>query len=76
VDHVATPSPKRVLMAFSSFAIWDKNKVIMAISAALWVANMSFQFAGEFNFFISCESHRISYECDSISGIFKVNDHF
>jgi hypothetical protein len=65
-----------MLMAFSSFAIWDKNRNIMAISAALWVANMGFQFAGEFTFSISCESQRISYECDSISAIFKVNDHF
>jgi len=63
-------------MVFSSFAIWDKNKVIMAISAALWVANMSFQLAGEFAFSISCESQRITYECDPISGIPKVNGHF
>jgi hypothetical protein len=57
--HVTTLSLKCVLMVFSSFAIWDKNKVIMAISAALWVANMSFQFVGEFTFSIPCESQRM-----------------
>jgi hypothetical protein len=34
-------------MLFSSFAIWDKSKVIMAISAAVWVINLGFQLAGK-----------------------------
>jgi hypothetical protein len=34
-------------MELSSFAIWDKNKVIMAISAAIWVINLGFQLAGK-----------------------------
>jgi len=35
--------PKYVLMELSSFAIWDKSKVIMAISGAIWVINLGFQ---------------------------------
>ena len=47
--------PKFVLMKFSSFAIWDKNKVVMALTSTLWVANVSYQLAGEFTFPIPCE---------------------
>jgi len=46
-------------MEISSFAIWDKNKVIMIISAVIWVTNMGFQFSGEFTFSIPCESQRM-----------------
>ena len=59
MPHATTLSPKCVLMEISSFAIWDKNKVIMAISAGLWLANMAFQFSGEFTFSIPCESQRM-----------------
>jgi hypothetical protein len=44
--------PKYVLMKLSSFAIWDRNKVIMAISAALWVINLGFQVTGKLAFSI------------------------
>ena len=40
--------PKHVLMKLSSFAIWEKNKAIVAISAAIWVINFGFQFSGKF----------------------------
>jgi hypothetical protein len=40
-------------MGLSSFAIWDKNKVIMAISAAIWAINLGFQSAGKLTFSIS-----------------------
>ena len=39
--------PKYVLMELSSFAIWDRSKVITAISAAIWVNNLGFQIAGK-----------------------------
>jgi hypothetical protein len=32
---------------FSRVAIWDKNKVIMAIATGLWVINTSFLTYGE-----------------------------
>jgi hypothetical protein len=71
--HATTLFLKYVLMGHSSFAIWDKNKVIMAISAAIWAINLGFQLAGKLT---------LSYppvnpnEYDLISGIVKVNDHF
>jgi hypothetical protein len=48
--HAMTLFPKYVLMKPSSFAIWDRNKVIMAISAAIWVINVGFQLTGELTF--------------------------
>jgi hypothetical protein len=59
-------------MEISSFAIWHKNKVIMAISATIWLANAGFQFSGEFTSSIPCESQRI----DLTSGVVRVNDLF
>ncbi|KAF8497436.1 hypothetical protein F5888DRAFT_284002 [Russula emetica] len=35
-----------ILIMLRIFAIWDKSKVIMAISAAIWVVNLGFQLAG------------------------------
>ncbi len=37
-------------MDHSSFAIWNRNKVIVAIAGAVWVTNLSFQLQGEFKF--------------------------
>ncbi|KAI0281008.1 hypothetical protein BGY98DRAFT_270387 [Russula aff. rugulosa BPL654] len=37
-----------ILIMLRIFAIWDKNKVIMIISAVIWVTNMGFQFSGIF----------------------------
>jgi hypothetical protein len=34
-------------MELSSFAIWDRSKVVLAISAAIWVINLGFQLAGK-----------------------------
>jgi hypothetical protein len=51
--------PKHVLMKISSFAIWEMNKAIVAISAAIWVVNLGFQFTGKWNSSIPCESQRI-----------------
>jgi hypothetical protein len=51
--------PKYVLMALSSFAIWDRSKVIMAISAAIWFINLGFQLEGKLTSSIPCESQRI-----------------
>jgi hypothetical protein len=48
-----------LIMELSSFAIWDKSKVIMAISAAIWVINLVFQLAGKLISSIPCESQRI-----------------
>ena len=60
MTHAMALSPKCVLMKISSFAIWDKNKVIMAISAVIWVANECFQFSGEFfTLSIARESQRM-----------------
>jgi hypothetical protein len=55
------PSLEYVLMELSSFAIWDRSKVIMAISAAIWVINLGFQLTGKFTSSTSivCESQRI-----------------
>lgn len=50
---------KYVLMKLSSYAIWDKSKVIMAVSAAIWVINLGFQLAGRLTSFILYESQRI-----------------
>ncbi|KAI0278575.1 hypothetical protein BGY98DRAFT_516292 [Russula aff. rugulosa BPL654] len=35
-----------ILIMLRIFAIWDKSKVIMAISAAIWAINLGFQLAG------------------------------
>jgi len=35
-----------ILIMLRIFAIWDKSKVIMAISIAIWVINFGFQLAG------------------------------
>jgi hypothetical protein len=40
-------SSNYVLTELSSYAIWDKSKIIMAISAAIWVINLGFQLAGK-----------------------------
>jgi hypothetical protein len=37
-------------MGLSSFAIWDKSKVIMAIPAAIWVINLGFKLSGKLTF--------------------------
>jgi hypothetical protein len=60
-------------MELSSFAIWDKNKVIMAISAAIWVINLGFQLAGKST--SSLSSVDLNWY-DLISGIVEVNDRF
>ena len=52
-------SPKYVLIQHFSYAIWDKSKVIMAISATIWVINLGFQLEGKFTSSIPCESQRI-----------------
>jgi hypothetical protein len=39
-------------MKLSSIAIWDRNKVIIAISAAICVINLGFQSVGKSPFFI------------------------
>jgi hypothetical protein len=54
--------PKCVLTELSSFAIWDKNKVIMAISFAIWVINLGFQLAGKLISYIPCESQQIYFD--------------
>jgi hypothetical protein len=41
--------PKYVLMKLSSFAIWDRNKVIMAICSAICAINLGFQLLGKLN---------------------------
>ncbi len=51
-----------VLMELSSLVIWDRNKVITAISAAIWVINFGFQLAGEFTSSNPCESQRIWFD--------------
>jgi hypothetical protein len=68
----ATLSPKCVLMEISSLAIWDWNKVIMAISATIWITNFVTQLIGEFTFSIPLNFD----ECDLTSGIAEVNDRF
>ncbi|KAF8492837.1 hypothetical protein F5888DRAFT_880217 [Russula emetica] len=35
-----------ILIMLRIFAIWDRNKVIIAISATIWVINLGFQLAG------------------------------
>jgi hypothetical protein len=40
--------PKCVLMETSSFAIWERNKVIMAITVVIFVSNLIYQLSGEF----------------------------
>jgi hypothetical protein len=45
-------------MEISSYAIWDKSKVIMGISAAIWVINLGFQLAGKLTSSTPCEAKR------------------
>ena len=52
-------SSKYVLMELSSFAIWDKSKVVMAISAAIWVINLGFQLISKLTSSILCKSQRM-----------------
>jgi hypothetical protein len=40
-------SPKYVLTEIPSFAIWDRNKIVLAISAIIWLINLGFQLAGK-----------------------------
>jgi hypothetical protein len=47
VARATTFSLKCALMGHSSFAIWDRNKVVMAICAAIWITNAGFQLKGE-----------------------------
>ena len=51
--------PKYVLTELPSYAIWDKNRAIMAISAAIWLFNLGFQVAGKLTSSISCEAQLI-----------------
>ena len=55
--------PEVCAYVLSSFAIWDKSKVIMAISAAIWVINLGFQLIGELasSTIIPCETQRIRF---------------
>ncbi len=50
-----------MLMALSSIAIWNRNKVIMAFTAVVWITNVSFQIRGEFppciSFMVSPDEH-------------------
>ena len=52
--HATTPFTKHVLILFS-YAIWDRSKIIMAISAAIWVINLGFQLAGRLTSSILCK---------------------
>jgi hypothetical protein len=45
--HPTTLFPKYVLTELSSYAIWDRNKVVLGLSAAIWVINLGFQLAGK-----------------------------
>jgi hypothetical protein len=55
--HATTLFPKYVLMELSSYAIWDRSKVIMAISGGIWMINLGFQLAGKLtSSTIPCES--------------------
>jgi hypothetical protein len=40
-------SPKCKLMESSSFAIWNMQKVIVALSAGVWVTDVSLMLVGE-----------------------------
>jgi hypothetical protein len=44
-----TTLPKYILMERFSFAVWNRNKAIGAIIAAIWVTNVSLLFMGEFS---------------------------
>jgi hypothetical protein len=47
-------------MELSSYAIWDRSKVIMAISGGIWMINLGFQLAGKLiSSTIPSESKRI-----------------
>ena len=51
-------------MEIFSYAIWNGNKVIMAMTAVVWVGNMGAQLSGEFTFSstnIPCKSYQ-SYQ--------------
>ena len=50
---------KYVLTELPSYAIWDKSKLIMAISAAIWVINLGFQLTGKSTWSIPCEAQLI-----------------
>jgi len=56
VVHATTLFPKYGLMELSSFAIWEKSKVVMAISGAVWGINLGFQLAGKLTSSIPFES--------------------
>ena len=43
-----TISPKYVLMEPFSFAIWNRNKVIVTIATGVWAVNFALLLAGEF----------------------------
>ncbi|KAF8497426.1 hypothetical protein F5888DRAFT_1803454 [Russula emetica] len=59
-----------MLITLRIFAIWDKNKVIMAISAAVWVVNLGFQLAGKLTSSVPCGPNLNVY--DLISGVVKI----
>ncbi|KAF8497434.1 hypothetical protein F5888DRAFT_1906747, partial [Russula emetica] len=63
-----------ILIMLRIFAIWDKSKVIMAISAAIWVINLGFQLTGKLTSSIPRESQRIRFDIRFVlNGNFYIN---
>ena len=68
-------SPNMLLMKLFSFAIWDRSKVIIAISAAICVINLGIQLIGKLTSLYAPVNPNLN-EYDLNSGIVKVNDRF
>jgi len=63
-----------VLIEPSSFAIWNRNKVIVGIATGVWVVNFALMLSGEFS-----PLSLTYYECHRtrlISGVVQVNNRF
>ena len=44
----ATISPRYTLIEFYSFAVWNRNKIILGVASGVWGVNLACLLAGEF----------------------------
>ena len=60
---------------YVSIAIWHGNKIVLAFALGVWVTNVSFLIQGKsLPVFPDVDGPEISYICDLVSGIVRVNN--
>jgi len=66
-------SPNQTLIGTFSVAIWNRNKIVMAIAAGLWLIDVAASIRGKSSTF-SHGTSGISYKLDVSLGIVLVNN--